>query len=310
MSGRGPALVLASARSRRMRVAADREALLAAVVDAIHHRGHDRVEVAVSEGERMVETAVRRAIDAGAELVVAVGGDGLVRETAAPVVGSPAVLGIVPAGTGNQLASALRIPGGPGALSTIAEGVPRAIDHGVASWAGAGSRATGAFFVACGAGLDARLVAEASQEAKRRVGIGAYVAAALGRAADLRPRPTRILVDGTVHETRTVVVLVANAGELIPGLIGPRLRVRPDDGLLDVFALYGGVVGSVHGTCERLAATGPGVGRAGIRLQGREIRVETEPAEPVQLDGDVLGWSPLEARVVPAGLRVLVPRST
>ena len=309
MDSAGAALVVVSGRSRRTADASARQALVDGVVAAVHARGHAEVEVVQAAGPAMVDSAVRDAVLSGATLVVAVGGDGLVRETAAPLAGSAASLGIVPAGTGNLLASTLRIPGSTaGALRVLAHGVARRIDQGIAAWEGGpDGPGRGSFLVACGAGLDARLVGGASVAAKRRLGIAAYMGAALASAADLRPRATRLVVDGVVHETRSIVVLVANAGELIPGMLGPRHPIRPDDGLLDVFVLRGGIVGSLQGTVELLAAAGPGPGRAGMRLQGRTVRVEIETAEPIQLDGDVLGVSPLEARVVPGALRVLAP---
>ena len=51
-------------------------------------------------------------------------------------------------------------------------------------------------------------------------------------------------------------------------------------------------------------------GRPGSRVghvQGREIRVETDRPEPVQLDGDAGGTTPFTATVVPAALKVLCP---
>lgn len=308
MSDKGPALIVVSARSRHVRQPQARADLLAAVIGAARTRGHEDVEVIESGGPSAVDAAVRGAVAKGVTLVVAIGGDGLVREVASPLSGTGVALGIVPGGTGNLLASALRVPrSAPAAVRLLTTARARPIDHGVASWAAGpgGAAGSGGFFVACGAGLDARLVGGATAEAKRRFGIAAYMGAALATAGDLRPRATRLVIDGSVHETRTVVVLVANAGELIPGMLGPRLPVAPDDGLLDVFVLHGGVVGSLHGALELLAAGGPGVGRAGLRLLGREVRVEVEPPEPIQLDGDVLGASPLEVRVVAGGLSVL-----
>jgi diacylglycerol kinase (ATP) len=303
------ALVIVSGRSRGPTRPEQRQELVRSVVEAVRSRGHDRVVVVPAAGGAQVAEAARSAVADGARLVVVIGGDGLVREAAGPLTGTEASLAIVPGGTGNVLASALRIPRDPmAAVRLIAQGVPRRIDGGVASWTAAGGDAAQeAFFVACGAGLDARLVAGASLAAKRRFGIAAYMGAALASVGDLRPRETRLVVDGAVHETRSIVVLIANAGELIPGLLRPRRAIRPDDGLLDVFVVHGGMVGSLHGTLELLASTGPRRGRAGLRLEAHEVMVEIEPAEPVQLDGDVLGTSPLEARVVPGALSVLAP---
>jgi diacylglycerol kinase (ATP) len=306
---RDPALVIVSGRSRRASDPQRRQALVEAVVEAARSRGHARVDVVPAGGPAHVGEAVAAAVANGVRLVVVLGGDGLVREAAGPLVGTQASLAIVPGGTGNLLASALRIPRGPrAAVRVVAEGLPRRIDGGQALWSTpAGPNGPEAFFVACGVGLDARLVRAASARAKRRFGIAAYMGAAVTSVADLRPRPTRLTVDGAVHETRSIVVLVANAGELIPGLLRPRRAVQPDDGLLDVFVVHGGLAGSLLGTLELLASSGPRRGRAGMRLLAHEVRVEVEPSEPAELDGDVVGASPLDARVVPGALHVIAP---
>jgi len=221
----------------------------------------------------------------------------------------------VPAGTGNLLAATLGVPrDAAAALAALRDGEPRSIDLGEASWAGAATgepAGSSAFVVATGAGLDARFLAAASAEAKRRYGIGAYLAAALAQATDLRPRPTTLVVDGQRHETESIVVLIANAGELIPGLLRPRLPVRPDDGWLHVFVVRGGVVGSVIGALELLAAGEAGRTATGSasRFSAREVIVEidVDPPDPVQVDGDRVGAGRLEARVRPGAVRILVP---
>ena len=41
--------------------------------------------------------------------------------------------------------------------------------------------------------------------------------------------------------------------------------------------------------------------------RGQEVRVESDPAQPAQLDGEPGGVTPFTATVVPAAIRVLVP---
>ncbi|MBO0825220.1 MAG: acylglycerol kinase family protein, partial [Actinobacteria bacterium] len=52
----------------------------------------------------------RAAVEAGAALVVAVGGDGTVRACAQVLAGGPVPLAIIPAGTANLTARALGVP--------------------------------------------------------------------------------------------------------------------------------------------------------------------------------------------------------
>lgn len=311
----GPAFVLLGLGARRLRDAADRARLADGAAAAARARGHADVTVVECQDAPALRATSREAAAAGAGLVVAVGGDGTVREVAGVLAGSGVPLGIVPAGTGNLLATTLGVPrDAAAALSTLRTDEPRPVDVGEASWSGAGAghpAGTSAFVVAAGVGLDARFLAAASGEAKRRYGIGAYLVAALGQATDLRPRPTTLLVDGERHDSESIIVLVASAGELIPGLLGPRLPLRPDDGMLHVFVVRGGVVGSVVGTLELLAAGSPGRTPTGSawRFAAREVVVdiEADPPEPIEVDGDPVGRGRLEARIRSGAVRVLAP---
>jgi len=41
--------------------------------------------------------------------------------------------------------------------------------------------------------------------------------------------------------------------------------------------------------------------------RGREVRVQTDPVQPVQLDGEPGGDTPFTATVIPGAIRILVP---
>jgi diacylglycerol kinase family enzyme len=309
----GRALVVLGLGASRLHDPTARDDLTREAVRGARERGHAAVEVVPCADAAALRATVAEAADDGVGLVVAVGGDGTVREAAGVLVDRGIPLAIVPAGTGNLLASTLGIPrGSAGAIATVAHGAPRAIDVGEASWTSAldDGPTRSPFVVACGTGLDARLVGAAPAAAKRRFGIGAYLVAAIGQALDLRPRPAHLVVDGEAIETEAIVVLVANAGELLPGLLGPRLPLRPDDGRLHVFVVRGGVVGSVVAALELLAAgVGPTPTGQGLRLTATsvEVDIDVEPPEPVQVDGDRVGHGRLTARIRPAAVPVIVP---
>jgi diacylglycerol kinase family enzyme len=44
-----------------------------------------------------------------------------------------------------------------------------------------------------------------------------------------------------------------------------------------------------------------------VVLAAREVRIETDPVLVTQVDGDLAGETPLEARAVAGGVRVLLP---
>ena len=240
-------------------------------------------------------------------------GDGTVAALTADLAGTGIPLAIVPCGTGNVLAAALRIPNDPSrAIRGLAAGVRRSIDLGAASLPGSpgGPPVTRLFAVAAGVGWDARVMAATGGPNKQRLGRLAYWVAAFGLLGEMRPVPYVIEIDGRRLELDATVALVANAGELVPGLVRPRLPIVPDDGLLDLLVLrVRSVSGGVRGALELLNRTELGGSPSGeaFRARGERIRIAPLPDQPRQVDGDDLGSGPLEARVRAAALDVIAP---
>jgi diacylglycerol kinase (ATP) len=288
-----------------------RAALVAATVAAAEERSGHAPEVRETGSAAEGRAVTAEALAAGSPLVVVIGGDGSVRSTAAALAGSGTAIGIVPAGTGNLLAASLGIPRRPErAAAALASAGERTIDLGRAR---VGADADGPelpFVVAAGVGFDARVMAATTDRRKRSLGVAAYFAAATAVALRVRPFHVRIDVDGTTHETDALQVLVANSGELIPGLLRPRLPLVPDDGELDVLIARGrGAVGGSRAGLELLLGRRrhAAVGAYATRFAARRIEVLAPPDEPIEVDGDVVGAGRLVADVVPAALRVLVP---
>ena len=305
-----PPFLLVAAGSSRLASPSRRDSLVSDAAAALEARWGSAPAVRVTTSAADGLAATREAIGAGAPVVAVLGGDGSVRTAAAALGGSGIALAIVPGGTGNLLASALGIPRRPEqAVAALAGARERAIDVGLASVGSTPGPAT-PFVVAAGIGFDARVMAATTDRRKRSLGISAYFATATSIAARIRPFGVRIVVDGVVHETDALAVLVANAGELIPGVLRPRLPLVPDDGLLDVLVARGrGALGGSRAALELLLGRGlhSAIGPYAARMAGSRIEVEAEHDEPVEVDGDVLGVSRLVAEISPGAVRVLVP---
>jgi diacylglycerol kinase family enzyme len=265
----------------------------------------------------------RLAVEAGADLVVAAGGDGTVRACAEALAGTGIPLAIVPLGTANLVARALGVPGQAGrALGVAFGGRDQPIDlgrvtgadelgTGPAGGAGPDGGAGIVFAAMAGIGLDAAVVGAAWPWVKRRVGWVAYGMAAVPRlgwpASDFT-----IQVDGAAPVRRRArCVVVANAG-LLPGGFTLLPAARLDDGLLDVGILapaggwdwlrLGGQVlgGRVPG--------GPGRGGRGGGLEGgrgRRVLVSADRVLPRQADGEILVPGRVLGASVAAGALVL-----
>jgi diacylglycerol kinase family enzyme len=152
-------------------------------------------------------------------------------------------------------------------------------------------------------------MADTGLQAKRRWKLGAYVARAAMTLNTVRSAPHRVIVDGTAHEVPAAMLLILNCGQLPPGFLKLRSTLAPDDGWLDVVALDAdGVFQSASAVIELLLGNGKNKGRRIWWARGREVRVEVPngAARPVQLDGEVTGETPFEARLLPGALAVLV----
>lgn len=255
--------------------------------------------------------AARRAIEDGASVVLAAGGDGTIRAVAEALRRSRVPLAVVPQGTGNLLARNLGMPLGQveTAVEAAFRGTNRPIDLGVVTIIrpeedGGESTSEHVFLVLAGMGLDARAITATKSKLKRLVGWLAYVDAGLRTIIKDAPLQIHYSVDGSAVKPLTVyTVMIGNCG-LMPGgvLLIPDARI--DDGLLDVVALrplgpfswlrIWRKIGWENGVLRRTRA-----GRRMIDLvndthsvtylrAGRFALSVTQP-EPIQLDGDDFG---------------------
>ncbi len=289
----------AAARTAPLRVDAVRETL---------ERGGWEVEVLATGGpgdaRRLAEYGVAEQMD----VVAVFGGDGTTMQAAAALVGTEVALGVIPGGTGNLLAGNLRIPASPvKAARALLRSCPRRLDLGVME------RPDGLhyFAVACGAGYDARVMAETASLQKHKWGMAAYVATTLRLIRDIQSYDHLITVDGLEYEAHAAMVLVANCGEVIPPWVRLRGGISPNDGLLDVVVLRAdSFAQSLRAVWDLLreGSVGTTSGHVGY-ARGKEIRVESEHIQPVQLDGEPGGFTPFTATIVPGAINILAPTS-
>ncbi len=252
------------------------------------------------------EELVRDGVDRGVDLVAVYGGDGTITRAVGAMIGTDAVLGVIPGGTGNLLAGNLRLPHHPTrAARAILSGSPRAIDIGRMRCGGVDRY----FTVACGAGVDAEITAGTTLAAKRRFGRVAYIAKTFEVLGRLEGADYRVTIDGHARELQATSVVVANCGEIIPPLLSLHRDISVSDGLLDVIML------TPTGYRESLDAfwqivRGKADGRDRVQFaKGRSVTVETDEPRPVELDGEGSGTTPFVADVIPSGVEICVPRN-
>jgi YegS/Rv2252/BmrU family lipid kinase len=277
-------------------------------VRATLERAGWKVDSAVVDQKSDLRRYARRAVKRDCHVVVVVGGDGAVNEVATALTGTPVALGIIPTGTGNLLAGNLGIPRRlDRAMETVLSGTGRRIDVGQATVGGKSHN----FTVACGIGFDADVMDSTRRRSKRRWGKLAYFVSAIAASGRIGNMTHEITLDGVTTETQAAQVIVANFGRMMAGL-SPRRPVLPDDGLLEVIVVRAsGPIPALPAAWEALRQTdlGDSSGGRAFRAQAREVRIATAQPRLVEIDGNVVGRTPVDVSILPAALSVIVPAS-
>ena len=251
---------------------------------------------------RKAPKQVKRALEEGAELVFAWGGDGTVQRCIHVLAGTGTPLAIVPAGTANLLATNLGIPSDiEEAVRIGLNGARRRIDVGRLN----GER----FGVMAGAGFDAAMIRDADAGLKDRVGRISYVWTG-ARNINAKPFKAKIRVDGTSwFDDKASCILVGNVGNLFGGIEAFE-DARPDDGLLEL-----GVV-TAEGLVQwarTMARTAVGSSAKSPFVQitrGRKIEVELGRKVLYELDGgDREKLKSFEIEIEPGAIEVCVPEA-
>jgi diacylglycerol kinase family enzyme len=269
----------------------------------------------------------RLAIAAGADVVMAAGGDGTVRAVAEALRGSGVAMALLPSGTGNLLARnlGLALDNLPASVDTAFVGADRPIDVGVVEARRAdGSLDSHVFVVMAGLGLDAQMLANTNPELKARVGWLAYVDAIVRSLGDSKRLRIRYQLDGLPAKTiHAHTVLIGNCGSLPANiLLLPEAII--DDGIFDIVALRPeGVIGWAQIWVKIVWENGvlrrSQVGRKLMSLsrevrtlrylKGKELVLRLERPQEFELDGDAFGEAvAIRATVDPLALTVRVPR--
>ena len=240
------------------------------------------------------------------DIVVAAGGDGTVGRVVNGLAHSDTALGVLPTGTGNVWALEMGIPA-PGifhpnapleAARILLAGETRLVDLGMA-----GSRY---FLMWAGVGLDAQVTQELDPAQRKQFGNLAVWATGLRVARKYKGTQAVIQVGDRTIAKRIVLVVLGN-NQLYGGIVRITAMARVDDGLLDVCVLKGkgfpSILNHLAALLVRTHLYNPEV----EYYQGERVHIDAEIPLPVQADGDWIGTTPMDFRIAPKSLRVVLP---
>ena len=268
-------------------------------------------ETAMSTAPREIPGMVRRALEPGPRLVIAVGGDGTTSDVVNGVIGPDgrmadgAAIGIVPTGTGRDLPRSLGWSSDVrDAVARIASGRTRVIDAGRLT---SGNHVRH-FCNIASCGISAA-IAEAATNATlaRRLGPKKlFLLKTVTTLATYRFRHVRIEIDGSLDRSLDIALVALANG----GWFGGGMKVAPGadltDGLFDIVVVRGDTKLQLIGNLARIYDGSHLAHRAVEVLRGRRVTLTPgdESGRPVfiEADGEPAGHLPASFEILPRAL--------
>lgn len=255
------------------------------------------------------EAIARRALQQGRRRLIAAGGDGSVNDVLNGVMGAgladtrEVTLAVAPTGTGNDWARSLGIGRRPrDVAAAVAAGRTMLHDVGIVARSGPGGQRRW-FINVAGAGYDAHMTSRLPRPIPSAL---TYLRAALSGLASYRAPVFAVDADGTAFDGRMLLVFAANGR-----YCGNRMHVAPvarmDDGLLDLVMVRDLGLLAVLPKLLKLYGGSILADPAVRHLRAARIRIDADPPAGVQVDGQLVGTTPVEFSLLPRALRVIVP---
>jgi diacylglycerol kinase (ATP) len=260
---------------------------LGASLECVHTSRH-------GEGMRAAADA---ALSARFDAVVAAGGDGTAHDVASGLLGTPVPLGIIPMGTANVVAREVGLP-------TSSDRIADMLMNGKVSTIPVGEINGQPVLFVVGIGFDAEAVRQFETAGTRKIGQAGFVMPVLNALLSERSRSLKVTTDHGSSEAQWVIVTRARhyAGGFLlskdAGVTrstfhvvrfsgrGPLVRLR------QLAALAGGLVSFDRDVSIEVT---------------NWVRVEGDIDFPVQVDGEVHGALPVEIRIHPQRLQIILP---
>lgn len=289
------ALLIVNPTAGRGRGAADASAALASV-------GIDFDLAVTAHRGNATELAAQAKLD-GRTLVIAAGGDGTVHEVANGIVGdgqSPQ-LGLLPLGSGCDYVRTFGVPSDlREAAQIIASGQTRTVDVGEVTVTTDHGQLTRKFVNIAEVGFGS-VVAERAATLPRALGSAVYFFAFWNKL------PGYVRCPMTVNDVRWpgVMNVVVATGQVFGGGMRIAPEADPSDGLFDVQVHHGTKLDYVRGIPKVYRGTHLPHPRI-EELRTASLKVNSQPEAVVEADGEVLGRTPAEFRVIPGGLTLRV----
>ncbi len=285
------AVLIVNARSRRGRK------LFRKAVEGLRRRGIEVISGHAVRNPALLQPTVKRAVAAGAPMIIVGGGDGSLSSSVDYLVGHDCVFGLLPLGTANSFARTMGIPLDlEGALDVIAFGTPRRIDLGMID---------DDYYANCAAIGLSPLIAETVPHWLKswfgKIGYATWAVFSLWRF-----RPFTLTVNGETIEA--VEVRIANGGyhggtELVDDACvqSGEIVVQAVIGKTRRWLLWSWLASFLRIEARKATTR---------EFHGTQLSIATEPPLPISIDGEIAAQTPVMAHVAAGVISVAAPRNS
>ncbi|MGE3725830.1 MAG: diacylglycerol kinase family protein [Candidatus Sericytochromatia bacterium] len=249
----------------------------------------------------------RKAAQLNYDVVIAAGGDGTINEVAQGLVHTPVKLGFLPVGTTNVLAREFKIPlNYEAALAYLPQAESRLIDLGKLNQRH--------FLLMAGVGYDAEILMRVNKQFKNVAGKLAVFTSGVENLFHHNPFVLRLRFEDAQGKRRklkrrVMQIFVSNASTYATDYKIAEQAVM-DDGLLELHIFkskrFRDTLYSLLSLLLRRHKEWVDFEHYSIR----KLRILARKPAPIQIDGDLVGYTPATIEIVPQALHILAPKQS
>jgi len=254
----------------------------------------------------------REGIGEGYRKILAVGGDGTMNEVVNGVFTQDVLpttsisLGMITVGTGNDWGKMFGIPTDyEEAVKILAAANTRLQDTGIVTYYHGIMRESRYFLNIAGLGFDAVVVKRTNlQKDRGHKGKALYMINLLRSLLFYRHTVTSVAIDGNIIQDDVFTISIG-IGRFSGGGMMQTPNAIPDDGLFDITIIRkirkGDVIMSLKMLYDGTILNHPKISG----FTGREIAIDSDPLIHLEADGESLGHSPIEFRIMPKSVNIV-----
>ena len=271
---------------------------LTALIESIIDKHLFETDISFTQSQGHASVLAKEAVALNYDIVVAVGGDGSVNETASSLKNTNTSLGIIPTGSGNGMARHLQIPVDVRkALVNLNSGRIEKIDT---------LEVNKRFCIGTiGIGFDAHIAHLFAHAGKR--GYSTYVKLVLTEFASYKEKRFVIIIDGKTYERDCFLLTIANSSQFgNNAVIAPFADVR--DGIIDISLMQSFAFYVAPSLIYRLMHNTIHLSKYFELFKGKEIIIKNNVDLPGHIDGEPVHFnSDLNISIHRDSLKVVVP---